>query len=114
MMAPVKVARSIIAAGLKRPRAYHRASASTSRPSASVLITSIVWPDIEVTMSPGRCAVPDGPDGVDLGAARSQRPHHPDHRAGPGHVPLHVLHALRRLDRDAAGVEGDSHADEGD
>ena len=30
------------------------------RPSASVLRTSMVWPDIEVTTSPGRCAVPLG------------------------------------------------------
>ncbi len=46
--------------GLKRCWQYHSASASTSRPSASVLSTSMVWPESEVTMSPGRCAVPDG------------------------------------------------------
>ena len=60
MMAPVSVARSTMNFGLKRSWQYQSASASTRRPSASVLITSMVWPDIEVTMSPGRCAVPDG------------------------------------------------------
>ena len=60
MIAPVRVARSTISCGLKRSWQYHSASARTSRPSASVLSTSIVWPDIERTMSPGRCAVPDG------------------------------------------------------
>ena len=59
-MAPVRVARSIITFGLKVSWQYHMASASTRRPSASVFSTSMVWPDIEVTMSPGRCAVPDG------------------------------------------------------
>src|SRR5665213_2651411 len=36
------------------------ASARTSRPSASVLMISIVRPVIAVTMSPGRCAAPSG------------------------------------------------------
>ena len=58
MMAPVSVARLTMNFGWKRSLAYQSASASTSRPSASVLSTSIVWPDIEVTMSPGRCALP--------------------------------------------------------
>jgi len=40
--------------------ASDKASARTRRPSASVLSTSMVWPDIEVTMSPGRCALPPG------------------------------------------------------
>ena len=35
-------------------RVYQSASASTMRPSQSVLITSIVLPFIAVTMSPGR------------------------------------------------------------
>ena len=46
--------------GLKRSCAYQSTSASTRRPSASVLSTSMVWPDMLVTMSPGRCALPDG------------------------------------------------------
>ncbi|GAV37006.1 hypothetical protein ROTAS13_04696 [Roseomonas sp. TAS13] len=47
-------------AGSKRFLAYHMMSASTRRPSASVLITSTVWPEAVVTTSPGRCAVPEG------------------------------------------------------
>ena len=60
MIAPVKVARSIIAQGLKRSCAYHITSHSTKRPSASVFNTSIVSPLREVTTSPGRIASPDG------------------------------------------------------
>src|SRR5664280_2442718 len=60
MMAPVSVARSTMNFGLKRLAAYQITSASTRRPSASVLMISMVWPDIEVTMSPGRCALPSG------------------------------------------------------
>ena len=40
--------------------AYHITSQRTKRPSASVFITSIVSPFIDLTTSPGRCAVPDG------------------------------------------------------
>src|ERR1700676_1813429 len=46
--------------GLKRSFVYQSASASTKRPSASVLMISMVWPDIDFTMSPGRCAAPSG------------------------------------------------------
>ncbi len=60
MMAPVSVARSIMNFGLKRCAAYQMTSASTSRPSASVLMISMVCPDIDLTMSPGRCALPSG------------------------------------------------------
>ena len=60
MTAPVRVARSTISFGLKRSWQYHSTSARTSRPSASVFSTSIVCPDIELTMSPGRCAEPEG------------------------------------------------------
>ena len=89
MIAPVRVARSIMNCGLKRSWQYHSASASTSRPSASVLSTSMVWPDIEVTMSPGRCAVAvrhvldqaDDADRVDLGLAPGQRLHQADDHA---------------------------------
>ena len=41
-------------------RAYQSASARTSRPSASVFVTSIVLPFIAVRMSPGRYAWPPG------------------------------------------------------
>jgi hypothetical protein len=37
----------------------------------------------------------------------------PNHASGARHVALHVLHARRRLDRNAAGVEADALADEG-
>ena len=46
--------------GLNRSWVYQSASARTSRPSASVFSTSMVWPDMEVTISPGRWAAPDG------------------------------------------------------
>ena len=60
MIAPVSVARLITPVGLNRSCAYQSTSARTKRPSASVLITSIVSPFIEVTISPGRTALPDG------------------------------------------------------
>src|SRR4029077_12750014 len=56
----------------------------------------------------------DGADGVDLGLARRQRMHEADHAGGARHVALHILHAGRRLDRYAAGVETHALADEGD
>ena len=73
-------------------------------------------------MSPGRCALPstmfstqaDDADGVDLGLARGERVHQAGDGGGAAHVALHVLHAGGRLDRDAAGVEDDALADEGD
>jgi hypothetical protein len=40
------------------------------------------------------------------------RLHRPDHRGRAAHVVLHLLHALRRLDADAAGVKGDAFADQ--
>src|SRR5205085_543782 len=60
IIAPVSVARSTIVSGLYLRCAQLIASHSTRRPSASVLITSIVWPDMDVTTSPGRCALPSG------------------------------------------------------
>src|SRR2546426_336635 len=57
--APVSVAASITAAGLKR-RAYDSASHRMSRPSASVLMISMVLPRWLLTTSPGFTAVPDG------------------------------------------------------
>ena len=59
MTAPVSVATSTI---LSAPSdsAWQRQSASTSRPSASVLLISIVVPFEAVTMSPGRIECPDG------------------------------------------------------
>ena len=45
---------------MKRFWQYHKASARTNLPSASVFKTSMVWPDIEVTISPGLTAFPEG------------------------------------------------------
>ncbi len=102
MIAPVRVARSTMNFGLKRCWQYQTASASTRRPSASVLMTSMVWPDMEVTTSPGRWAVAVGhvldqaedADRVHLGLAGGQGVHQAGHGARAAHVPLHVLHAL--------------------
>ena len=60
MIAPVSVARSTMNLGLNFFATYQSTSASTSRPSASVLMISMVCPDIEVTISPGRWALPSG------------------------------------------------------
>ena len=83
---------------------------------------SMVWPDIDLTMSPGRCALPSGmfstkpmtPTALNARLARGQRLHQPDDAGRARHVALHVLHAGGRLDRDAAGVEAHALADEGD
>ena len=72
------------------------------------------------TTSPGRCALLEGMFSTsaehahDVGArlAAGQRQHGTEHGGGPAHVGLHLLHALRRLDRDAAGVEADALADQ--
>ncbi len=40
--------------------------------------------------------------------------HEPGHGRGAAHVGLHLLHAVGRLQRDAAAVETDPLADEGD
>ena len=56
----------------------------------------------------------DGADDVDLGLARGKRMHQPYDAGGAGHVALHVLHSGGCLDRDAAGIETDALADEGD
>ena len=73
-------------------------------------------------MSPGRCASPDGmfstrpstPTALTLALRSASALHQPGDHAGAAHVPLHVPHALAGLQRDAAGVEGDALADEGD
>src|SRR5918912_1548571 len=65
-----------------------------SRPSASVLMTSIVFPRWLVTTSPGFTAVPLGMFSV-LGIS-----------------PTTCVFGLRRLDRDASRVEGHSLADQ--
>src|SRR5476649_747611 len=100
MMAPVNVARSTMNFGLKRWAAYQITSASTRRPSASVLMISMVCPDIEVTMSPGRCALPSGmfstrpmtPTALTF-ATRGEHVHEASDAGRARHVALHVLHA---------------------
>ena len=57
---------------------------------------------------------PDDADGVDLRLALGELVHQPDHAGRARHVALHVLHAGGGLERDAAGVEGDALADDGD
>src|ERR1700710_2077443 len=106
MIAPVSVARSIMNFGSNFSCAYQSTSASTRRPSASVLITSIVWPEKLFTTSPGRCAVPDEAHQtarIDFRLAAGKRGHQADHGPRPGHVPLHVFHAAGGFDADAAG-----------
>ena len=56
----------------------------------------------------------DHADGVDLGLAARERMHEADDAGRAAHVALHVLHAGGRLDRNAAGIETDALADEGD
>ena len=57
-IAPVSVATSTSTAGSSSATAYAIASAITSRPSASVLLTSEVRPPTWVITSPGRIEVP--------------------------------------------------------
>ena len=51
---------------------------------------------------------------VDRKFHAADRFHRAEHAGGAAHVELHPLHALRRLDRDAAGVEAEAFADERD
>ena len=98
-----------------------RASARISRPSASVLPTSMVRPLREFRTSPGPHGVAG--DGVldhrqQHGEAHRQLGghHHPAQRQGVGraaHVLLHRPHAGGRLDVEAAGVEHHALADQG-
>ena len=53
IIAPVKVARSITKSGLNFFIVKYKASAKTNLPSASVFKISIVFPDIDLTISPG-------------------------------------------------------------
>src|SRR3546814_20152508 len=93
MIAPVRVARSIIALGLKRSRQYQIASARTRRPSASVLMTSIVWPALEVKTSPeiGRAACRERVCQlrVDLGGRRTIKQ---QINTGLAHSTIHIQH----------------------
>ena len=95
-------------------------SASTMRPSASVLMISMVLPDLAVMTSPGLYAVPrghvfcraDNGDDLHLRLESGDGAHGSDHGGAAGHVVLHLLHALGGLDGDAAGVKGNALANQ--
>ena len=118
-IAPVSVARST-SRSAPRSIACARQSASTSRPSASVLLTSIVMPDFARTMSPGLTARPRGmfsvapitPDDAHRQPEPGDRADGLEHGRAARHVELHLVHLRRGLDRDAAGVERHGLADE--
>ena len=122
MIAPVSVARLIMNCGLKVSCVYQSASASTSRPSASVLMTSMVWPDMEVTTSPGRCALPSGMFSTSpttpIALTRALRPAR--HFIRPTTVPAPAMSYFISsmpwlgLMEIPAGIEGHALADEGD
>jgi hypothetical protein len=57
---------------------------------------------------------PRTPTALTLALRPASGVHEARDRARAAHVPLHVLHARRRLDGDAAGVEAHALADEGD
>ena len=121
-IAPVRVATSTTTSGSSSATAYASASASTSRPSASVLVTSVVRPPYWRTHVAGAQRVAadgvlgggDQPGDPDRAADGGEGAHHGDHDGAAGHVALHVDHRLGRLDRQAAGVEGDALADQHD
>ena len=56
----------------------------------------------------------DRADHVGLRLARGERMHEADNGCGTRHVALHVFHARRRLDGDAAGIEHHALADKRD
>ena len=97
------------------------ASASTSRPSASVLPISTVMPFRLVQ----HVARPEGiaGDAVLGGGDQHAQPHrqlgaHDEERegkrrGGAAHVLLHQRHGARRLDVEPAGIEADALADDG-
>ena len=101
-------------------RAYHSPSPRISRPSASVLITSTVLPSALFRMSPGLIARAarhvlgrrHDADDADRRLQQRDRAHRAGDRGAAGHVVLHPLHLVGRLDRDAAGVERDALADQ--
>ena len=104
-----------------RSTASDSTSASTSRPSASVLWTSIVRPLRAVQhvaqlhrRRPGHVFdQPRDADDVDRQLQLCDGLHRADHRRGAGLVALHGEHAVGRLERQAAGVERHAFADDG-
>ena len=100
-----------------------RPSASSSRPSASVLWISTVLPPRIVRTSPSFIAEPDGmlsvhirkPVTVAVPVEGRQRRHRRQHGGGAGHVHLHRrVHRVGRLEADAAGVVHHALADQGE
>src|SRR5207248_10646267 len=57
---------------------------------------------------------PDCAHYIDLRFARRERMQETDDAGGSGHVALHVLHVLRRLDREPAAIKAHPLADESD
>ena len=119
MHAPVRVARSTMASG-SSSLASDRASARTSRPSASVLSTSMVLPLRARSTSPSgwrrrRHVVGERDVADDLQPGRHDR-RGTTRRAPRRRRPCRTScrHAVGRLDRQAAGVERDALADEGE
>ncbi len=56
----------------------------------------------------------DGPDHIDGRPCGSQAHASSQRQRQHRHIALHILHAGSRLDRDAAGIEHDTLADEGE
>jgi hypothetical protein len=116
MYAPVNVARSIDDhVGLHRARVKERVAEDASRPSASVLSTSIVVPSIAATRSPGARGASsaggsrsdgDETESVDVGLHSGERREQSDHgRHRPHLYVTHLVHLARGLDGETAGVE---------
>src|SRR4029078_6309644 len=128
--APVSVATSTICVAPRRS-AYVIASPRIRRPSASVFVMSTHLPLSALTTSPGRVECEPGMFSTAGATPRSgvpgaspahgtaaaspardpgDRARRGDHRARAGLVPLHLVHPVGWLDRDAAGVEADALA----
>ena len=120
MMAPVRVARSIIAAGDQiLLRVVEKIG--EDEPALGVGVDDLDGlaghrgDDVAGTLRIGIRHVLDEADNADdigLGLPLRQRGDGAGDGSGAAHVALHVLHAAGRLDGDAAGVEDDALADE--
>ena len=120
MTAPVRVARST-SRSAPSAIAWAMQSASTSRPSASVLLTSTRDAGeraddvarLDRARRSGRFSVAPTTPITRTGSAEPRdRADRLDHGRAARHVVLHLLHVLARLERDAAAVEGHRLADE--
>ncbi len=109
MIAPVSVARSMTNFGLELLlRVGERVGEHTRRPSASVFSTSMVWPDIDLTTSSGRCALPEGmfstkpmtPTALTRAFRAASACIVPTTAAAATHVALHAHHAGAWLERE--------------